>query len=49
MVEFWSEKPQTLNNPFFERTLLTFNLQMVFVSCLHFWASGSLQPQQLIK
>jgi len=25
------------------------NLQMVFVSCLHFWASGSMWPQQLIE
>jgi len=24
------------------------NLQMVFVSCLHFWASGSIRSQQLI-
>jgi len=26
-----------------------FNLQMVFFSCLHFWASGSIWPQQLIE
>jgi len=26
-----------------------FNLQMVFISCLHFWASGSIRAQQFIE